>query len=74
IQIEAEKRCAVREAREEGLAEGLEQGLEQGQKQGLKQGLEQGQRESARNFKCLGVDIEIICKATGLSKEQVEAL
>ena len=90
IQIEAEKRCAVREAREEGLAQGhanglaeglaqgqkqgLKQGLEQGQKQGLKQGLEQGQRESARNFKSLGVDIEIICKATGLSKEQVEAL
>ena len=41
---------------------------------GRADGLAEGQRESARNFKTLGVDIEIICKATGLSKEQVEAL
>ena len=66
--------AAKQDGIEIGRADGLAEGLEQGQKQGQKQGLEQGQRESARNLKSLGVDIEIICKATGLSKEQVEAL
>ena len=62
--------AAKQDGIEIGRADGLAEGLEQGQKQGL----EQGQRDSARNLKSLGVDIEIICKATGLSKEQVEAL
>ena len=39
-----------------------------------KEGLEQGKVEAARNFKALGVDLETIAKATGLSLEQIEAL
>ena len=41
---------------------------------GLKQGIEQNKIETATNFKNLGIDIEIISKATGLSKEQIEKL
>ena len=56
-----------------GLKQGLEQGLEQGREQGLKQGLEQGRAaeklELAKNFIRLGVDVETISKATGLSVE-----
>lgn len=50
------------EAREEGLAEGLAEGRAE------------GKTETARNFKALGVDVDIICKATGLSAEEVAAL
>ena len=62
IQIKAEKDYAVRKAKEQGLADGMEKGMEK------------GKEESARNLKALGVDVEIICKATGLTREQVEAL
>ena len=41
---------------------------------GLKQGIEQNKIETATNFKNLGIDIETISKATGLSKEQIEKL
>lgn len=37
-------------------------------------GKEEGIEETARNFKNLGVDIETIIKATGLTKEEVQAL
>ena len=66
IQIEAEKRYAVRVAAEEGEAKGIAKGRAEGKNE--------AKTESARNFKALGVDIDIICKATGLTKEQVEAL
>ena len=62
-----------------GLKQGLEQGLEQGLKQGLEQGLEQGRAEGrtaekeevAKNLLRLGVDVETISKATGLSVEEL---
>ena len=41
---------------------------------GLKQGIEQNKIDVATNLKKLGTDIEIISKATGLSKEQIEKL
>ena len=37
-------------------------------------GEEKGRKETARNFKHLGVPAETICKATGLSAEEVAAL
>ena len=41
---------------------------------GIKQGIEQNKIETATNLKKLGVDIETISKATGLSKEEIEKL
>lgn len=49
-------------AREKGLEEGMEKGMEKEKK------------ENARNLKNLGVSVEIIAKATGLTEEQVQAL
>ena len=47
-------------------------------KEGLKEGIEQGKKEKAledaKNFKTLGVSIDIISKATGLDKNTVEDL
>ena len=53
---------------------GMEKGIEQGIEQGMEKGEEQATFRIARNFKDSKVDIEIIVKATGLTKEQIEAL
>ena len=37
-------------------------------------GIEEGRTVTAANFKNLGIDIETISKATGLSKEEIEKL
>jgi predicted transposase/invertase (TIGR01784 family) len=62
----------------EGLAEGREVGLAEGLAEGREVGLAEGQRkqslEDARKFKELGVSIEVIATATGLSEVEVEAL
>ena len=53
---------------------GMEKGIEQGIEQGMEKGEEQATFRIAKKFKDSKVDIEIIVKATGLTKEQVEAL
>ena len=66
------------EGREQGLAEGREQGLAEGRAEGMEEGLEKGRMETnienARNLKKLGVAIDIISQATGLSKKDIEIL
>ena len=57
-------------AHEDGLKEGLEQGLIRGREEGR----EEGRVETAKNFKCNGVPLELIAKCTGLSIETIEAL
>ena len=61
-------------AHEDGLKEGLEQGLKRGREEGLEEGREEGRVETAKNFKCNGVPLELIAKCTGLSIETIEAL
>jgi predicted transposase/invertase (TIGR01784 family) len=56
---------------EQGLAKGREQGLEQGLERGLVQGLEQGKLEVARNFLRLGLKMEQVVQASGLSEEEI---
>ena len=53
---------------------GMEKGIEQGIEQGMEKGEEQATFRIAKTFKDSKVDIEVIVKATGLTKEQVEAL
>ena len=66
IQIEAEKRYAIREAREEALAEG--------EARGKAEGKGESQREIAKNLLGLGADIDMISKATGLTEEEIRSL
>ena len=56
------------DAREEGRSEGIAQGI----RQGFSDGAHQNALQNASNLKRLGVSIEIIAKATGLTKEEVE--
>ena len=62
------------EGKAEGRAEGRAEGIEEGLNKGLAKGHKEGVKESARNLKKLGVAIEVISQATGLSKEEIEIL
>ena len=46
----------------------------EGREDGFKEGFYLTKVETAKNLKANGVDIEIISKSTGLSKEEVEKL
>lgn len=56
----------------EGMEKGIEKGIEQGIEQGIEKGIEKGKLETARRFLELGVDIETIEKATGLSENEIK--
>ena len=66
------------EGREVDMCEFLDELEKRGMEKGIEQGKEKGEEQAtfriARNFKDSKVDIEIIVKATGLTKEQIEAL
>lgn len=59
-------------------ASALEWAAEKGVQEGLMKGLEEGKRkkslEIARNLLALGVDVQVICQASGLSEQDIEAL
>ena len=59
---------------EQGMAEGIAQGMAQGMAQGIEQGCRQANLQSAKNFKALGVAVDVIAQATGLSVEEIESL
>lgn len=68
--------------KEEGIAIGKEEGIAIGKEQGLAEGLEKGEVigaykekiENVRKLKALGVAMDVICKASGLSEEEIEKL
>ena len=62
------------ESEERGLERGMKKGMEKGLEKGIAQGLEKGKIETARNLKQLGVSIDVIVQATGLSEEEVQQL
>jgi len=51
-----------------------EKALERGLKNGLEQGLEQGTINTIKDFLKIGISIENVMKATGLTKEQIDNL
>jgi predicted transposase/invertase (TIGR01784 family) len=62
---EEEKR---KEAREQGIEEGRSEGLKEGRSEGLKE----GKIQTAKAMISAGVDIETVCKATGLSEKELK--
>lgn len=62
------------EEREIAFAEGVEQGIEQGIEQGFSDGSYQKALETAKNLLDLGLSIENIAQATGLTKAEVESI
>ena len=68
----------LRKGLAEGLAEGMEKGIAEGMEKGLAEGMEKGRAEErlqiARNMKQLGMFVEAIAGATGLTAEEINAL
>ena len=62
----------------EGIEKGVEKGREEGREEGLKEGIEKGEYkksiETAKNLLSMGLTIEQISKATGLSLDDIERL
>ena len=65
---------AMGEAEEKGLEKGMAKGMAKGLQQGLEQGSKQRELEIATNMKSMGLDLEIISKATSLSIEEITKL
>jgi len=55
-----------------GLQQGVQQGVQQGMQQGLQQGMQQERNQVAYKLFNLGLDPDLIQKATGLSSEEIE--
>jgi predicted transposase/invertase (TIGR01784 family) len=66
----------------QGIEQGMKQGIEQGMKQGMQRGIEQGRAEGekqgryevAQKLLAMGLPIESVLQATGLSKDDVKQL
>ncbi len=65
------KKLGLAEGKELGLVEGKELGLAEGKELGLAEGVMKAKRETARKMLDMGIDPETICRATGLSKEEI---
>lgn len=63
---------------EEGMKEGREKGLKEGREKGIKEGREEGRadktKEIVQNMKKMGMSIEQIAQACGISVEEAEKL
>ncbi len=54
--------------------EGIEIGIEIGKKEGIREGIKEGVKQTALGLLNAGVGVEIIIKATGLTREEIEKL
>ena len=60
--------------REEEREIALKEGIAQGKQEGISEGSYQKALQDAANFKRLGVSIDIIAQATGLTEAEIEQL
>ena len=67
-------RKGLAEGMEKGIAEGMQKGLEKGIEKGLEKGRAEERLQIARNMKQLGMPMEAIAGATGLTAEEINAL
>ncbi|MBC7474091.1 MAG: hypothetical protein H7263_07340 [Candidatus Sericytochromatia bacterium] len=74
VVIQLEREEGLKEGVEKGKLEGKKEGLEEGKKEGLEEGKLKEKREIAKNLKSVGIEIESISKATGLSTEEINSL
>ena len=75
MMTEKEMRPYIEGARQQGYRKGFEAGVEQGTAESVeKGGVEQGIEKVAKSLLSLGIPVEQIGIATGLSLERIEAL
>ena len=66
--------CVMDYAIESGLKKGFDKGMKQGIEQGRAEGEKQGRYEVAQKLLAMGLPIESVLQATGLSKDDVKQL
>ena len=74
MMTEKEMRPYIEGAEQQGYRKGFEAGAEQGRAEGVEKGIEKGIEKVAKSLLSLGVPVEQIGIATGLSLERIEAL
>ena len=74
VQREEEREIALKEGEEKGFSLGLAEGETKGFSIGIAQGSYRAKFETAKKLLDLGLSIENIAQATGLSKEEVQKL
>mgnify|MGYP001102365936 CR=1 FL=1 len=72
--VEKGMKKGMEKGMEKGLQEGLQKGLQKGKAEGKAEGRQEEKHSIALNLKKLGVSIEQIAFATGLSIEEIEKL
>ena len=72
--IKEGRRQGLQQGRKEGVQEGLQQGRREGIQEGIEKGMQQGFFKTAVQLKKMGLSVEQIAEATGLSPEQIAGL
>ena len=69
------EKTRIMDAVEKGIAEGIAKGIAKGKAEGIAEGIEKGIakgiRNTAKNFKLLGISVQDIATATGLTIEEI---
>ena len=71
---EAQYSAGIEQGKSLGLAEGKSLGLAEGKSLGLAEGSHQAKLETARNLRAMGLSLENIAKATGLTPQELASL
>ena len=70
MRVEYRSKIAI----EEGLQKGLQKGLKEGRKEGVRQGVKQEKHLIAKKLLDMGISMEKVIEATGLSEKQISKL
>ncbi len=65
---------AINAGMAKGKLEGIQEGMQKGIQEGMQKGKLEGIRNTAKNLKNMGLDLQIISKSTGLSLAEVKKL
>ncbi len=72
------ERTLLDDSFEEGRTEGLEEGMRKGMQKGMQKGIEKGEKEAkekmALKLLSLGVPVDTVSQASGLSRDEIEEL
>ena len=65
---------AEQKGMQKGIQKGLQKGMQQGMQKGMQQGMQKGKSEIAKNLIEMGMPVNQIAAATGLTHEEIENL
>lgn len=71
---EEQKRMEIEKGRAEGREQGRAEGRAEGREQGRAEGRAEGKLEIAKNLLAMGIPMDKVVQASGLTEEQISAL